>query len=40
MGLWFVLVIISKLSPTLAIPVVFDLKRYLNRTLGKIKDGI
>lgn len=40
MGLWFTLVSISKLSHTLAILVVFDLKRYLNGTLGEIKEGI
>lgn len=34
----FILVSISKLSHTLAILVVFDLKRYLNGT--RIKDGI
>lgn len=37
MGVWFVLVSISKLSHALAILVVFDLKRYLNGTSGGIK---
>lgn len=36
MGLWFILVSISKLSHALAILMGFDLKRYLNGT-GKNK---
>ena len=40
MGLWFILVSISKLSHALAILMDFDLKRYLNGKLGRIKDEI
>lgn len=40
MGLWFILVSISKLSHALAILMGFDLKRYLNGKLGRIKDEI
>lgn len=40
MGLWFILVSISKLSHALAILMAFDLKRYLNGKLGRIKDEI